>query len=486
MGGFFGVVSRNDCVADLFYGTDYHSHLGTRRGGLAVTGENGVIRRYIHDITNAQFRSKFDSDIPKLAGRCGIGVISDLEDQPLLIRSHLGFYGIVTVGKINNINDLTTSIEERHIHFSEQSMGELNPTEVVASLINTQYSFPDGIRHAMNAVRGSCSMLVMHDGCIFAARDKYGRTPVIIGKKKDGYAVGMETSSFPNLEYEFERELGPGEIVQITQDGIISLKKPEKLMQICSFFWVYFGYPSSNYEGKNTETVRYENGALMARKDNADIDSVCGIPDSGVAHAIGYANAAGKPYMRALVKYTPTWPRSFMPQSQRIRDLVARMKLIPIDEQIKGKKLLFCDDSIVRGTQFKTIAKRLFGRGAKEVHLRSASPPLAFPCLFLNFSRSRSELDLAARRVINSLEGGEPSPSVLKEYVTAGTPRYERMVEEIRKSLGLTTLKYQSIEDLVKAIGLPKERICTFCFDGCDPSGCAKCMGCVCPPDDPS
>ena len=475
MGGFFGTVAKEDCVTDLFYGTDYHSHLGTKRGGLAVFGPDGAIMRSIHDITNAQFRSKFDDDLPHLCGKSGIGVISDYEDQPLIIGSHLGIFAIVTVGKINNIQDLISGDSSTRIahFFSEMSGGEFNPTEVVAALINTKDTVEEGIAYAQSRIDGSCSMLVLLNGVIYAARDKFGRTPVIIGRKTGAYAVAMESSAFPNLDYVPCKELGQAEIVRITADGLEQVKPPEEKMQICAFFWVYFGYPSSNYEGTNTETVRYKNGALMARNDDVDCDSVGGIPDSGVAHAIGYSNESGKPYMRALVKYTPTWPRSFMPQTQTARDLVARMKLIPIDEQIRGRKLLFCDDSIVRGTQFKNIAQRLYERGALEVHMRSASPPLAFACKYLNFSRSKSVLDLAARRVINTLEGGEPGEEVLREYITAGTPRYEKMVEAIRKNLGLTSLKYQTIEGLVEAIGLPKEKICTYCFDGC----CGGCDG---------
>lgn len=479
MGGFFGVVSRDNCVADLFYGTDYHSHLGTKRGGLAVMNQRGAIGRCIHDITNTQFRSKFDNDLVKLDGNCGIGVISDLEDQPLVIASGLGMYSIVTVGKINNINELAReAIKDHHAHYSELSTGDYNPTEVVAALINTKSSFEEGIAYAQERINGSCSILLMTGGAIYAARDKFGRTPIVLGHKHNAYAVAMESTALPNLDYDMVRELGPGEIVLLTEDGVFQKKKPGNKMQICSFFWVYFGYPSSTYEGKNTETVRYRNGALMAEEDDTEIDSVCGIPDSGVAHAIGYSNASEAPYMRALVKYTPTWPRSFMPSNQAMRSLVAKMKLIPVDEQIAGKKLLFCDDSIVRGTQFKDIARRLYERGAKEVHMRSASPPLAFPCMFLNFSRSKSTLDLAARRVINTLEGGEPDEVALKEYTTAGTERYNRMVDEIRKNLGLTTLKYQSIENLIKAIGLPKDQVCTYCFDGEDPTGC--CENCPC------
>lgn len=487
MGGFFGIVSENDCVEDLFYGTDYHSHLGTVRGGMAVTNANGAIIRSIHDISNALFRSKFDRDIQDFAGsRCGIGVISDSDDQPLIIGSHLGIYSIVTVGKLNNMEELTReAIEKHHIHFSEQVQGEFNPTEVVASLINTQDTFEAGIAYVMEKVKGSCSLLIMTNGMIYAARDRYGRTPIALGRKQTGnaMAVTMETLAFPNLDYHLERNLGPGEIIRITARTSEQLKAPEKLMQICSFFWVYFGYPASTFEGRNTESARYANGAGIAEDDpySQEIDSVCGVPDSGVAHAIGYSNTSGKPYLRALVKYTPTWQRSFTPQNQLSRNLVARMKLLPVDEQIANKRLLFCDDSVVRGTQFRDLARRLFERNAKEVHLRSASPPLAFPCLFLNFSRSKSVYDLAARRVIRTLEGDEPTPEVLKEYITYGTERYNKMVEMLRKEFGLTSLRYQSIEKLVSAIGLPKEQLCTFCFDGCDPTGCAKCMGCVTP-----
>ena len=475
MGGFFGVISENDCVADLFYGTDYHSHLGTKRAGMAVTDRNGVIRRFIHDITNAQFRSKFDSDLPKLSGKCGIGVISDMEDQPLVICSHLGTYSIVTVGKINNIEELAEHLfNHGQSHFSEMSTGEYNPTEVIASLINMKTTVEEGISYAQEVIDGSCSVLLMIDNVIYAARDKYGRIPIVIGKRDGAHAAAVESTSLPNLDFDTECELGPGEIVKLTANEKIQLKAPGDCMQICSFFWVYFGYPSSNYEGTNTETVRYKNGELLAQGDDIDVDSVCGIPDSGVAHAIGYSNARSKPYMRALVKYTPTWPRSFMPTSQEMRNLVAKMKLVPVDHQIAGKKLLFCDDSIVRGNQFKSIAKRLYERGAQEVHMRSASPPLLFPCRYLNFARSKSTLDLAARRVINTLEGGEPSDEILKEYITAGSAKNLQMVDEIRKSLGLTTLKYQTIEKMIKAIGLPKEKVCTYCFDGCK-GCCSKC-----------
>ena len=484
MGGFFGVVSSTDCVAELFYGTDYHSHLGTRRGGLAMTNCDGNITRRIHDISNAQFRSKFDGVLHEFKGCCGIGVISDFEDQPLLVSSRLGTYAIVTVSKIMNLHDLAEeSFRNGSSHFSEMSNGELNPTEMIASLINQKQTLQEGIAFAMDSIKGSCSLLIMMNGKIIAARDKYGRTPVSIGKRNtDGaMAVTIETSAFPNLDFQHLRDLGPGEIVQISNNQMEQLQKPGDMTQICSFFWVYFGYPSSNFEGINTECSRYKNGELLAEADENfdEIDTVSGIPDSGVAHAIGYSNASKKPYQRALVKYTPTWPRSFMPQSQAARSLVARMKLIPVEEQIRDKNLLFCDDSIVRGTQFKDITRRLYERGAKSIHLRSTSPPIMFPCPFLNFSRSRSVLDLAARRAVEALEGKKIDQDCnLEEYTTPGSEKYKAMVEVVRKELGLTTLKYQSLENLIKAIGLPREKICTYCYDGCDPTGQCGCCGC--------
>ncbi len=479
MGGFFGVVSPSDCVSELFYGTDYHSHLGTRRGGLAMHSRDGYIIRRIHDITNAQFRSKFDGILNEFNGNCGIGVISDFEDQPLLVSSRLGNYAIVTVSKINNIEELAQdSFRCGCSHFSEMSHGELNPTEMIASLINRKATIAEGIAFAMDSIRGSCSILIMMDNKIIAARDKFGRTPISIGKRNtDGaLAAAMETSAFPNLDFTFLRDLGPGEIVELSVNQLVRLKEPGPINQICSFFWVYFGYPSSSFEGLNTETARYRNGAAIARNDDfSEIDSVGGIPDSGVAHAIGYSNASGKPYQRAMVKYTPTWPRSFMPQSQAARVLVARMKLIPIEDHIRDKRLLFLDDSVVRGTQFKDITRRLYERGAKAVHLRSASPPIMFPCKFLNFSRSRSVLDLAARRAVETLEGKKvDDPEILREYITPGTEKYNAMVEVVRKELGLTSLKYQKLEELVAAIGLPREKLCTFCYDGCDRS-CGEC-----------
>jgi amidophosphoribosyltransferase len=464
MGGLFGVVGRGEIIEDLFYGTDYHSHLGTKRGGLAA-GNGGTIVRYIHNIENAQFRSKFGDDVGKLHGARGIGVISDYEDQPLLIRSHLGNYAIATVGVIKNIDDLVErAFRGKCLHFSEMRGGEINPTELVAAMINREDTFEDGIRAVWEFIEGSSSILILTDDGVLAARDKLGRTPLILGKNPGSFAASMETCAFPNLGFEIDRDLGPGEIVKLTPEGSETLVRPGPTLQICSFLWVYYGYPASSYEGTNVETVRNRCGALLARNDNVPIDLVAGIPDSGIGHGLGYAAEAGIPFRRPFVKYTPTWARSFMPQHQAIRDQVARMKLIPIREIIQGRKLLFCEDSIVRGTQLRDTIKRLYESGAVEVHMRPACPPLTYGCKFLNFSRSRSELDLAARRAIGALEG--PDFRDFAEYTRAGTPKYEAMVEWISRTLGLTTLRYQRLEDLVEAIGLPKERLCTYCWDG--------------------
>ena len=464
MGGYFGVASKEDCVSDLFYGTDYHSHLGTRRGGLAVHDGQGCTR-YIHDITNAQFRSKFEQDVLKLKGRTGIGVISDTEDQPLIIGSHLGNYAIVTVGRISNIAELVQKIYGlRSAHFSEMSGGEVNPTELVALLINQGATFAQGIEIAQNAIVGSCSMLLLTDNGLYAARDKLGRTPLIIGHKPGVFAATMETCAFPNLGYQIYRELGPGEIARVTAEGVETVALARHRCQICAFLWVYYGYPASSYEGINTEGARYRSGAAMARRDKTPVDVVAGIPDSGTGHAMGYAMEKGVPFQRPFVKYTPTWSRSFMPQDQPTRDLVARMKIIPVQELIQGKRLLFCEDSIVRGTQLRDTVQRLFDYGAKEVHMRPACPPLIFGCKFLNFSRSKSELDLAGRRAVKELEGKEGPPP--PEYANSGSDQYRAMVERIRQRLGLTTLQYQQLEDLVQAIGLPKEKLCTYCWDG--------------------
>ena len=465
MGGLFAVASDGDCVTDLFYGTDYHSHLGTRRGGLAVVGDQDI-SRYIHDISNAQFRSKFEEDVTRLKGSRGIGVISDYEDQPLIIGSHLGAYAIVTVGVLKNGAKLVAEAFGTRTHFSEMSGGEINPTELVATLINREASFAAGIQGALEAVEGSCSLVLLTKEGIYAARDLLGRTPVVIGRKHGAYAVTLETCAFANLGYEVDRFLGPGEVVLVTEHGVEQKKPPRDRMQICAFLWVYYGYPASSYEGINVEATRYRCGAALAANDTVKVDCVAGIPDSGVAHAIGYANAAGVPYGRPFVKYTPTWPRSFMPTDQGVRDLVARMKLIPVRELIHGKRILFAEDSIVRGTQLQDTIRRLYDCGAREVHMRPACPPLVFGCKFLNFSRSRSELDLAARRAVKELEGrGDVH---LDQYSNPKTDKYRAMVERIRARLQLTTLQYQRLDDLVNAIGLAKEKLCTYCWDGAE------------------
>jgi amidophosphoribosyltransferase len=473
MGGFFGVASKKACATDLFYGTDYHSHLGTMRGGMATT-EGSQFFRYIHDITNAQFRSKFEHDVGRLQGNLGIGVISDYEDQPLLITSHLGTYAIVTVGKINNTEELMRRAFHDHTaHISNMTLGEINPTELVATLINQADSFEAGVVNAQNLIEGSCSLLVLTPDAIYAGRDKFGRTPVILGKRAGGtnpaFAVTMETCAFPNLDFETVRDLGPGEVVRLTPEGAEVLVKPGKKMRMCAFLWVYYGYPASSYEGINVEESRNRCGAMLARMDRDDGDEpvgdvACGIPDSGVGHALGYAMESGLPYRRPFVKYTPTWPRSFMPQDQTTRQLIARMKLIPIKELVVGRRLLFCEDSIVRGTQLRDTLKRLRLSGAKEIHMRPACPPLAFGCKYLNFSRSKSLKDLAVRRAVEALEGKQDAH--LDEYTCAGSARYNAMIERIRKSMKLDSLKYQRLDDLVKAIGLPAEKLCTHCWSG--------------------
>lgn len=464
MGGFFGVTCNEDCVGDLYYGTDYHSHLGTRRGGMAVRNHQGFSRS-IHNIENNYFRSKFEADLPKFHGNFGIGVISDTEPQPLIVGSHLGTFGIVTVGRINNILELEGRALKKRQHFSENTgSGETNPTELVSMLICEADSFEAGIETAQQAIQGSCSLLLLTARGIYAARDRLGRTPIVIGRKNGAYAAASESSAFPNLGYEIDRFLGPGEIGVITPDGYDQRKKPGDRMQICSFLWVYYGYPASEYEGINVEFVRNRCGRALADRDDMDIDCVAGIPDSGIGHAIGYANRKGVPYVRPFVKYTPTWPRSFMPQDQSMRDLVARMKLIPIRKLIEGKKILFCEDSIVRGTQLKDNVQILFDVGAREVHMRPACPTLLYPCEFLNFSTSRSTLDLAGRKVIADFADGHDID--ISPYAAAGTDSHRRMVDAIRRNLKLTTLKYQRIEDLVAAIGLPKAQLCTHCWDG--------------------
>lgn len=465
MGGFFGVTAKDDCISDLFYGTDYHSHLGTKRGGLAVFNKDEGFVRIIHNIENSQFRSKFDNDISRMHSNLGLGVISDYEDQPILMRSHLGDYAIATVGRIQNIKSLADkSLKNRGLHFSELKGQEINPTELVAALINQEESFKAGIKKVQDSIEGSCSLLILTKKGIYAARDRLGRTPVIIGKKNGSIAATLETCSFPNLKYNIDKYLGPGEIVFITPDGYQQVEKPQNTLQICAFLWVYYGFPTSNYEGINVETTRNRCGSYLAKRNPIDIDLVAGIPDSGIAHGIGYSNQAKIPYKRPFIKYTPTWARSFMPQSQEVRNLVARMKLIPITELIKDKRLLFCDDSIVRGTQLKDNIRRLYDCGALEVHMRIACPPLIFGCKFLNFSRSKSELDLAGRWAIQQLEGGKITD--INDYSNPETDKFKKMVEIIQKRLNLSSLGYQRLNDLVKAIGLPVEKLCTYCWNG--------------------
>jgi amidophosphoribosyltransferase len=476
MGGLYGVAAKDDCVADLFYGTDYHSHLGTVRGGLAVKNASGFTR-FIKDITNAQFRSKIEDELGKMHGRVGVGVISDYEDQPLIIGSHLGTYALVTVGRIHNLAALADAVfQNRTAHFSEMSGEAVNPTELVATLINREGSFVEGIQHAQAAIDGSCSMLLVTDEGIYAARDWLGRTPLVLGEKDGAHAVTLETCALPNLGYRVMRYMGPGEIVRVTAEGVETVSPPGPQMQICSFLWVYYGYPASDYEGINVEVVRNRCGAALAKTEDQQIDLVAGIPDSGTGHAIGFANEAGIPYGRPFVKYTPTWPRSFMPQDQRIRDLVARMKLIPIRDLIHGRRLLFCEDSIVRGTQLRDTIERLYQCGAKEVHMRPACPPLIYGCKFLNFSRSRSVFDLAGRRAIREIGDAEDH---LAEYADPASARHAAMVHRVRLRLNLTTLRYQKLPDLVEAIGLPKEKLCTYCWDGAEvcKTCCRTCGG---------
>jgi amidophosphoribosyltransferase len=463
MGGLFGIVSKTDCVSDLFYGTDYHSHLGTRYGGMAVRNAKGI-ERSIHNIENSYFRTKFEPELPGFHGGTGIGVISDTDPQPLFMGSHLGTFGIVTVGKINNIDALVHRAFNRRRYFSDTTGGSINPTEVMATLICEEENFENGIRNAQEAVEGSCTLLVLTDRGIYAARDRLGRTPLAIGRRNGALAVSSETCAFPNLGFETERFLGPGEIMRLTAEGYETCMPPGPRMQICAFLWVYYGYPASEYEGINVEHARNNCGAALARRDETDIDCVAGIPDSGIGHAIGYATARQVPYRRPFVKYTPTWPRSFMPQNQRMRDLVARMKLIPIRKLIEGQRLLFCEDSIVRGTQLQDTIQILYDYGAREVHMRPACPVLIYPCEFINFSASRSTLDLAGRKAIYELEDGEPAD--LSVYARADSEQNRSMIDGIRRRLRLTTLKYQRLEDLVAAIGLSRENVCTHCWDG--------------------
>ena len=472
MGGFFGLASHEDAVFDLFYGTDYHSHLGTRRAGLAVYDSEKGFDRAIHNIESSNFRPKFDKDILHMKGNIGIGCISDFEPQPLIVRSHHGTYAITTVGRINNVDELTAKLfENNRSHFLEMSGGDVNPTELVASLINQQETIVDGIRFAQDHIKGSMTLLVMTKDGIYAARDKYGRTPVEIGHKEGAYCACFESFSYLNLGYEPYKELGPGEIVFLTADGVETLSAPRKEMKICTFLWIYYGFPAASYEGLNVEQARYNCGFKLADRDiqrrNVYPDLIAGVPDSGVAHAIGYSNRSGIPYARPFVKYTPTWPRSFMPTIQSRRNLIAKMKLIPIEDLIKDKKLLLIDDSIVRGTQLRETTEYLYDKGAKEVHIRPACPPLVFGCPYISFSRSNSDRELITRRVIEQLEGNpNPSRETLDKYTDPDSEQYAAMLEEIRKQLNFTSLHYHRLDDMIEGIGIESCKLCTYCWNG--------------------
>lgn len=466
MGGFFGVVSKQDCVTDLFFGVDYHSHLGTRRGGMAVYSKEGF-ERSIHNIENAPFRTKFERDVDEMHGNMGIGCISDNEAQPLLVRSHLGSYAITTVGRINNEAELTErAMRSGRAHFLEMSGGKVNATELVATVIDEEQDLVSGFLHAQEVIDGSMSILLLTPEGIYASRDRLGRTPIVVGQKGGATCVSFESFAYLNLGYHTLRELGPGEIVRITAEGVETLSPARKPMKICAFLWMYYGYPTSVYEGVNVEAMRCRNGEIMAKNDDhSTAESVAGIPDSGIAHAIGYANHSGIPFTRPFIKYTPTWPRSFMPVNQEMRNLVAHMKLIPVDELIRGKSLMFIDDSIVRGTQMRETVQFLYESGAKEVHIRSACPPIVYGCKYLNFSRSSSELDLITRRIMLEIEG-DKALDHLEEYTVSASERYKEMIARIAKKLDFTTLGYQSREGMLEAIGLPEEQVCTYCWSG--------------------
>ena len=465
MGGFFGTVAKESCVTDLFYGTDYNSHLGTKRGGMAAYDETtNCFSRSIHNLESTYFRTKFEDELDKFKGNSGIGIISDTDAQPIILNSHLGRFAIVTVAKIMNIVELEEELLEQNMHFSDLSSVQTYQTELIALLIIQGKNFVEGIENVYNRIKGSCSMLLLTEDGIIAARDKWGRTPIVIGKKEGAYAATSESSSFPNLGYEVERYLGPGEIVRLRAEGIEQMRKPEERMQVCSFLWVYYGFPTSCYEGRNVEEVRFTSGVKMGQTDTSEVDCACGIPDSGVGMALGYAEGKGIPYHRAIAKYTPTWPRSFTPSRQEMRSLVAKMKLIPNRAMLQGKRLLFCDDSIVRGTQLRDNVKVLYEYGAKEVHIRIACPPLIYACPFIGFTASKSPLELITRRIIKELEGDENKN--LEKYATTGSPEYNRMVEIMRERFGFTSLRFNTLETLVESIGLPKCKLCTHCFDG--------------------
>lgn len=464
MGGFFGTVSKKSCVTDLFYGTDYNSHLGTKRGGLATyCKEQGFIRS-IHNLQSSYFRSKFEEELDKFKGNAGIGIISDTDAQPIIINSHLGRFAIVTVAKIVNLQELEEELLSQNMHFAELSSGATNQTELIALLIIQGKNFVEGIENVYNRIKGSCSMLLLTEDGIIAARDKWGRTPIVIGKKEGAYAATSESNSFPNLDFEIDRYLGPGEIVRMRADSVEQLRKPNEKMQVCSFLWVYYGFPNSCYEGRNVEDVRFTSGMKMGEQDASEADCVCGIPDSGIGQALGYAEGKGIPYHRAITKYTPTWPRSFTPSKQELRSLVAKMKLIPNRAMLEDKRIIFCDDSIVRGTQLRDNVKVLFDYGAKEVHMRIGCPPIIYGCPFIGFTASKSDMELITRQIIKELEGDENTK--LEDYATTGSPEYNRMVDIIAKRFGLSSLKFNTIETLVEAIGLPKCKVCTHCFDG--------------------
>lgn len=466
MGGFFGVTSTQDCVFDLFFGIDYHSHLGTRRGGMAVIGEKGF-NRAIHNIENSPFRTKFDSELHDMKGNYGIGCISDYEPQPLIIRSHHGTYAITTVGRINNMEALVQLLfDTGRSHFQEMSSGEVNATELVAALINQKENLIEGIQYVQEIVDGSMSIMLMNRAGVYVARDKYGRTPVVIGKKEGAFCASFENYAYKNLGYVDYKELEPGEIAVITEKNCISLVNPKNDMKICTFLWVYYGYPASAYEGLSVEKMRYNCGAKMAQRDNVKPDIVAGVPDSGIAHAVGYANESGIPFSRPFIKYTPTWPRSFMPTLQSKRNLIAKMKMLAVDELIKDKSLLLIDDSIVRGTQLGETTEFLYQCGAKEVHIRPACPPIMYSCKYLNFSRSTSEMDLISRRMIERLEGGNVTQEILDEYANPESEKYEQMVEEVRKELNFTSLRYNRLDDMLEATGIDKCKLCTYCWDG--------------------
>ena len=466
MGGIFGTISKKSCVADLFYGTDYNSHLGTRRGGMATFCKEKGFVRSIHNLESSYFRTKFEPTLDRFEGATsGIGVISDTDAQPLIMNSHLGKFAICTVAKILNKDELTNEMLEKNMHFAEMSSGSTNPTELVALLIIQGKTFKEGIENVYRHIKGSCTMLLLTDHGIICARDSWGRTPIIIGKKDGAYAASSESTSFPNLDFDTVYNVGPGEIVKLTADGMEQIRKPNKKMQVCSFLWVYYGFPTSTYEGKNVEQARFDNGFNMAKTDPVEVDCCSGIPDSGTGMAMGYAAGKNVPYQRCIAKYTPTWPRSFTPSNQSMRSLVAKMKLIPNKAMLQGKKVLFCDDSIVRGTQLRDNVKVLFDQaGLKECHMRIACPPLVYGCPFINFTSSKSDMELITRRMIQKFEG-DPNKN-LDKYATTDSPEYKRMVDEIAKELGLTTLKFNTIEQLIEAIGLPKFQVCTHCFDG--------------------